>query len=289
MNGQLEPFAQSARPDGALGWKPALWGEVALRFDEDKGGFLLDELHHYLFFPLGERLPESWLRLELEPSDLLTGWDRPAVYEPLPASFDEAKEFKAAQQAMLDDVFRRVTSSQWIQAELKLYGAGGEAESDFRQRVEQAIQERVDAQVSKLHAKVDREVATLQEKLSRYEGKLENLRNESQRRQTESLWNAGAAVLGFFTGKKRSLNTAISSHHRSSSAHDRVSQGESELALLQQKLTEVQEQLQAQVEAIEAREGPARDRVEARPVRLDRSDIKLNRFGILWIPVTRRV
>jgi len=289
LGGTLERFAVAARQDGALAWKPALWGEVALRFDEDKGGFLLDELHHYLFFPLGERLPESWLRLELEPSDLLNNWDRPAFYDSLPASFDEAKEFKAAQQAMLDDVFRRVTSSQWIQAELKLYGGGGESESEFRQRVDQAVQERIDAQVSKLHSKVDREVASLQERLARYEGKLENLRNESQRRQTESIWKAGAAVLGFFTGGRRSLNTAITSHHRSSTAQDRVSQGESELALLQQKLTEVQEQLQEQVSAIEAREGLARDKVEARPVRLDRSDIQLNRFGILWIPVSRRV
>lgn len=289
LGGKLEPFAQAARSDGLPGWRPALWGELALRFDEDKGGFLLDELHHYLFFPLGERLPESWLRLDLDSSDLLNTWERPAVYEPLPASFDEAREFKAAQQSMLDDVFRRVTSSQWIHKDLKLYGGGGESEADFRARVEEAIQERIDAQVAKLHAKVDREVATLQDRLARHESKLDNLRNESERRQTESLWKAGAAVLGFFTGSKRSLNTAISSHHRSSSAKDRVQQGQSELAMVQQKLNDVQAQLQDQVEAIEAAEGAARTRVEARPVRLDRNDIRLNRFGILWIPVTRRL
>jgi len=289
LNGQFEGWAEPHRADGLNYWRPALWGEVSLRFDEAKGGFLLDELHHYVFFPLAERLPESWLRLELEPADLLGSWGQPAGYEALPGSFDEAREFKTAQQAMIDDVFRRVTSSQWIQPDLKLYGGAGESGADFRARVEAAIQERVDQQVSKLHAKVDREVASLQDRLARYEGKLDNLRNESQRRQTESMWNAGAAVLSFFTGKKRSLNTAISSHHRSSSAQDRVSQGESELSLLQQKMTEVQDQLENQVAAIEAREGQARDRIEARPVRLDRADIKLNRFGILWVPVSRRV
>jgi len=288
LNGQLEGWAEPRRADGLIYWRPALWGEVALRFDEDKGGFLLDELHHYVFFPLAQRLPESWLRLDLEPSDLLDRWAPPAAYEALPASFDEAREFKSAQQAMSDDVFRRVSSSQWIQPDLKLYGGGGESEADFRARVEAAIQERVDQQVAKLHAKVDREVASLQDRLARYESKVDSLRNESQRRQTESMWSAGAAVLGFFTGKKRSLNSAITSHHRSSSAQDRVSQGEGELALLQQKLSDVQEQLHSQVEAIEGREGQARARIEARPVRLDRSDIKLNRFGILWIPVSRR-
>ncbi|MBS2034910.1 DUF853 family protein [bacterium] len=289
LNTQLQPYAQPRRADGSQFWRPALWGEVSLRFDEDKGGFVLDELHHYLFFPLAERLPEGWMRLGLESSDLLSKPEGPSLFEALPHAFDEASELKAAQQAMLDDVFKRVTSSQWICAELKLYGAGGECEVDFRQRVERAIQERVDAQLSKLHARVDKEVATLQERLARYEGKLENLRNESQRRQTESLWNAGAAVLGFFTGRKRSLNTAISAVHRSGSAQDKVAQGENELMLLQQKLQEVQDQLQDQVSAIEAREGQARDRVVSRPVRLDRGDIRLNRFGILWIPVSRRV
>lgn len=289
LQGKLEAFAEPSGGDGLLTWKPALWGEVALRFDEDKGGFLLDELHHYLFFPLAERLPERWLRLELEASDLLSSWERPARYEPLPTSFDEAREFKAAQQAMLDDVYRRVTSSQWIHADLKLYGAGGESEDDFRARVEQAIQERIDAQMVKLHARVDREVATLQDRLARHEGKLDNLRSESERRQTESMWKAGTAVLGFFTGSKRSLNTALTSHHRSHSAKDRVSQGENELAALQQKLDDLQQQLQTQVDALEAKEGAARTRVEARPVRLDRGDISLRRFGILWIPVTRRV
>jgi hypothetical protein len=289
LGGKLEPFAQARRRDGAQLWSPALWGEVALRFDEGKGGFVLDELHHYVFFPLGEGLPESWLRLPLKPGDLRASPDGPGIYDPLPSSFDEAREFKAAQQAMLDDVFKRVTSSQWIQADLKLYGAGGESEADFRSRVERAIQERVDAQVSKLHARTDKEVSALQDRLARYESKLDNLRNESQRRQTESLWNAGAAVLGLFTGKKRSLNTALTSVHRSGSAQDRVSQGENELAMLQQKLQDVQEQLQSQIEAIESKEGQARERVQARQVRLDRNDIKLNRFGILWIPVSRRV
>lgn len=289
LNGAFEPFARPLPADGRGLWQPALWGELQLRFDEDKGGFLQDETHHYLYFPLGERLPAQWLRLPLEPSDLLNQWDEPALFAPLPASWDEAKEFKAAQQAMSDDVFRRATSSQWICAPLKLYGAGGESQEEFTARVQAAVDERVDAQVSKLHAKVDREIAALQERVARHEGKLDTLRNESQRRQTESLWNAGAAVLGLFTGRKRSLNTAISAHHRSSSAQDRVSQSEGEINQLYQKLHDLRQSLEAQVEQIRAAESQVLQRVEARELRLARSDIRVSRFGVLWIPVTRRV
>jgi multidrug resistance efflux pump len=115
------------------------------------------------------------------------------------------------------------------------------------------------------------------------------LRNESQRRQTESLYNAGAALLGFFTGKKRALSSALSSHHRSSSAKDRVGQAEGELEQLQLKMAELASKLESEVADIEAQERAALERIEQRNVRLQRSDIRLVRFGVLWIPVTRRL
>jgi len=287
LEGAFEAHALARREDGKTLWRPALWGEVQLRF-ADKA-FVLDELHHYLFFPLGERLPEQWTRLTLEADDLLGEPAESGLFEQLPAAFDEARELKGAQAAMQDDLYRRVTSSQWLQAELKLYGAGGESQDDFRRRVEAAVQERIDQKVAKLQARYDKEIATLQERLARHESRLDTLRNESQRRQTESLYNAGAALLGFFTGKKRALSSALSSHHRSSSAKDRVGQAEGELEQLQLKMAELASKLESEVADIEAQERAALERIEQRNVRLQRSDIRLVRFGVLWIPVTRRL
>ncbi len=287
LEGAFEGFSEPRRQDGKLFWRPALWGELQVRFDEDKGGFVLDELHHYLVFPIEDRLPEQWQRLTFESQALLSQGE--GYFEPLNVHFDEERELKTAQTALMEDVFRRVTSSQWVQADLKLYGAGGESEEQFRSRVEAAVEERIDAQVAKLHAKVEKELAALESRLARHESKLDNLRNEAQRRQSESLWTAGAAVLSFFTGKKAGISSALSRHNRSSSAKDRVSQSESEVSQLQQQMEDLQTQLEEQVEQIRAQERLALNKVEARSVRLERSDIRLNRFGVMWIPVTRRV
>lgn len=286
LQGALENWAEPARKDGKSFWKPALWGELQLRFDEDKGGFVLDESHHYVFFPLGDQLPTEWLRLPLEGQDLLSGGE--GIFEALPDSFDESSEFKAAQQNMVEDVFRRVTSSQWVHADLKLYGGGGESEADFRARVEAAIQERVDSQVARLQTKLEKDISSLQDRLARHESKLENLRNEAGRRQTESIWNAGTAVLSFFTGRKKSLGSVLGSANRTSTAKDRVNHAQTELEQMQQQMEALQAQLEEQVEKIRSTEMAAMDRIEARAVRLERSDIRLQRFGILWIPVTRR-
>jgi len=289
LEGLLEPFAVPHRDDGKTLWQPALWGEIGLRFDEDKGGFILDEVHHYVWFPMGEHLPSQWLRLPLSTPDLMRQCPGSSLFEALPASFDEASELKSAQTAMVEDVFRRVTSAQWVHAGLKLYGAGGESESQFRQKVEMAIQERIDARLVKVQQKADRDISALQDRLARFEARRDTLRNEAQRRQSESMWTAGAAVLGFFTGKKTALKSALTSHNRTSSAKDRVQQAEGELEELQRKLQEVQENLSHQVAQIEREENQALQGIEARTVRLERNDIRVSRFGILWIPVTRRV
>ncbi|MBT9584602.1 DUF853 family protein [bacterium] len=276
LGGALESHAQPHRDDGRLYWRPALWGEVQLHFDEKMGGFSLDESHHYLFFPLSEELPEQWLRLPLEPADVLSGWNLPSCYENLPTSFDEDAEFSAARQAMLEDVFERVSSSQWVQPDLKLYGGGGESELAFRRRVQLAIEERIDQQVAGLQTQADQEITAIQDSLARYAE--ESVRNDTQRQQSESLWTAGASVLGFFTGKKRALSAPVA-----------VSNTDGELEDLQLRLQQVQSQLAQAVERIQARESQALEHIQARPVRLERESIRLSRFGVLWIPVSRRI
>jgi hypothetical protein len=290
LEGVLERWAEPRRSDGKTLWRPALWGELQVRFDESKGGFLLDETHHYVFFPVGDSLPQQWLRLPLEAEDVLSEPGVPSVFQPLPGAFDEAREFKAAQQAMLQDVYQRVTSSQWVQPDLKLYGAGGENREAFVARVEAVIEERVDRQLAKLQGKVHKEVDDIQARIAKLEQRADTLRSESQRRQTESLFSAGTALLGFFTGKRTSaLKSVLSSHHRTGSANDRVSQAESEIQGLQQRMLAVREELETEIERVRATERQALQRIEERPVRLGRSDIRVSRFGVLWIPVSRRV
>lgn len=289
LEGCFEAYACPRRSDGKMVWQPALWGELALRFDEGKGGFLLDEVHHYLWFPMADHLPSQWTRLSLEPQHLLAQPPGSSLFENLPSSFDEAHELKAAQVAMVEDIFRRVTSSQWVHPGLKLYGAGGESEGEFRLRVERAVQERIDRRLAQLQQKADREIATLQNRLARHESRLNTLQNESQRRQSETLWTAGAAMLGFFTGKKSNLKTTLTSYHRTSSARDRAQQVSSELDEIQRKMQEVQDRLLEEISSIEVEEKKAFEAVEARPVRLGRNDIRQTRFGVLWIPICRRV
>ena len=63
---------------------------------------------------------------------------------------------------------------------------------------------------------------------------------------------------------------------------------EAQLARLQDEAVELQESLAEDIEDIRAKWATtARDGVESKAVRLERNDIGVVRFGVLWVPVTR--
>lgn len=292
LENAFENFAEPARSDGKIRMRPALLAEMHVRFDEDRGGFVHDQHLFRVFFPIDEGL-KSAFNLDLQSGDLLDTAPSESLFEGLPTSLDEPQELKAAQKAVVDETFRNVTSSQFIHAGLKLYGSGGQSREEFEAVVEAAIQERIDAQVAKLNDRVQKEVASLQDKIEKHQAKVSQLESQTQGRQMEQIWNAGAALLGFFTGSKKSVASAVGTamtknRLRSQSAQRSESAG-NELERMQAKLDEIQEKLEADVAAIEEKERAAQVNIEEKAVRLETSDIRLAHFGILWIPVSRRV
>jgi len=289
LEGALEPFAEPHRPDEKVLLRPAIFAELQLRFDEEKGGFVLDKHLFRVFFPVARGLPKQALQLTLESDDLMSEAPSDALYEQLPVVLDEAAELKAAQTALVDEVFRNVTRSQFVHATLKLYSGGEENREQFQGRVEQAVQDRIDQQVAKLHERYDRDVASLQDKIARQESRVSQKQSEVSGRQTEQLWNAGETILSFFTGRKRSLSTALSKNRMTGQAQQRAEAAGTELGALQDKLDQLQEKLASETGGIEQKERGFLSGIEERPVRLAKSDVRVVRFGVLWIPVTRRV
>ena len=72
---------------------------------------------------------------------------------------------------------------------------------------------------------------------------------------------------------------------------DSAEQDQAELALteLQDDLDSLAQALEDDVQAIETKHEALRDETEERTVGLEKNDIQVERLGILWIPVHRRV
>ena len=85
------------------------------------------------------------------------------------------------------------------------------------------------------------------------------------------------------------MSAVVSKHRQTSTAEARLERTEETIADLRFEAVELYEQLSEEIKDLEAREERLMDDIEERPVRLERNDIRVLKFGVVWVPVTRRV
>lgn len=289
MGGVFADSAEAARPDGKVVFKPALYAEIVLRFDEDRVGFVLDQHEHRVWFPLHDSLPSQHLGLPLQPED--TVGDAPAngVFATLPDWMDEAKELKALQKQVVDDIYRQETAGMFVCKPLKLYGKAGESRADFELRCESAIDELADAKIAKLRESYEKKADRLQAQISKKEDSVERLQADLKARQAAEVINVGEMVLSMFTGRRRSVSGAVSRRTTSMRAKTRVTEAESALERMAADVEELAAELEEKIAAIEDGERRHMGAIEEREVRLEKTDIQVRQFGILWVPASRRI
>lgn len=289
LDGFFEEYAEPRRSDGKIYYRPSVYAELQLRFDQKQGGFTLDEHHHRVFFPIDRGMGSHSVRLPLDQHDFSSKPEPDAVFAPLPAALDESDEFKQARKELVDGLYRNVTASQWIHAGLKLYGKDGETRDQFEERCQQAVQENIDAALAKLQDKYDKKVQRIEDQIIKKRQRLEQLEATASGRRTEQLFQAGEMILGFFTKRRRSVSSALTKHRMASEAKMRAEHAGQELVDLENKLEELKLELLNENEQIEEKERAQLDQIEQRSIRLDKKDIRVVRFGILWVPISRRV
>ncbi|MCB9647625.1 MAG: DUF853 family protein [Deltaproteobacteria bacterium] len=289
MEGAFDAHAEARREDGKTLFAPALYADLNLRFDEDRVGFIVDRRLARVFFPLEDRLPDEPMPVRVEAQDLLPEAPKDALFAPLPTWMDEAKELSALQKRVLDDVFRTESEGMFANKTLKLYGRAGETEAEFRARCEAEVQAAVDDEVAKLKDKFEAKADKIQDRLSDKEKKLAEQESLARSRQLEEAVNIGSTILSFFGGRKKSLGSAVTKRRQSAQAGARADQTEAEIERLKADAEALEADLMEEVEAIETKHKRALDDIETKEVRLEKTDIRVEAFGVLWVPVTRRV
>jgi predicted nucleic acid-binding Zn-ribbon protein len=289
LDGAFEDAAEPPRPDGRIVYKPALWADLALRFDEARYGY--DETYelHKVWFPLGEQLPDEARTAAFEGGDLLSNPPAGARFTTLPDWMDEARELKALQKRVVDDLYRSESRGLFINRTLKLYARGDEDRAAFDARCAEAVEELVDAEVAKLQARYETKIDRLDERIRKKEAKIVELEGVLKARKVEEAVNIGETLLSFFGGRKKSLGSAVTKRRMTSSTGTRITQAKDDIAALQEQGVELQDELEDAIAAIRDRHEGALEDTEEYAVGLEKADIGVRGFGVLWIPVTRRI
>jgi len=284
----LGDAAEPARPDGKLTWKPAVYADLELRFDEDRVGFVIDHRERRVWFPIDQGRPEP-VAVALEDTDLLGHPDQPGRFHTLPTWLDEADEIRAMKKRVLDDVYRSETRGMFTHPKLKLYGKAGESREEFERRCRRQLQVRIDEGIAKLKDRFTSDADRLEDKIESKRAKLVEYEGVVSSRKAEEMVNIGETVFSFFAGRKRSMTSVMSRRRQTQTARDRVERTRNEIEDLREKAVELQEKLAEDAAEVRVKEEALLAAITEKEVRLEKTDIRMLAFGVLWVPVTRRI
>lgn len=284
----FERGSEPRRADGRTRWAPALYARLHLVF-EGSGDFRLARDEHRLWFPLGGGALGTHSEPPFEDADWLAAAPQGGLFEPLPASIDEAKELKALEKQVVEEVFRGETEQLFRNTALKLDSRAGEPEATFRDRCQQAAQARADAEIAKLRDKVEAQAKRLEDRRLRKEDEIARAQGQARAKMASEAASGVEMLFGLFMGRKRSVASAVGRRMASSNASSRVGQLEDELERIGEEIQQLQAETAAEIGRIQQESFALVGRVEASPVRLKKANVRLDSFGIVWVPVTRAV
>lgn len=291
LNGYFESAAEPTRADGKILHRPALRAVLKLQFDERQDNFILHQRHHFVAFPIDRSgsIAQRFESLALEEDDLLKSPENNSVFIELPDDFDEAHELKSAQDSLTDHLYRTLTSTRFSNSKVKLYSKPGETREEFVARCSVATEDLADQAAAKLRQSLETKIKRVADRIDKGKGKVDQLALTEKGKKVEGLWKAGEMLLGLFTKKRKSFSTVLGSSRRALEADSRTKRAEGEVEKLEAELLELQEELETKLDELEAKYAAYAEQVEERELRLNRNDITVERFEILWIPVTRRI
>ncbi len=289
LEGAFERDVGPARGDDITVYRPALYAVLRLRFDEKRDGFVLDHHEVRVWFPLESTRPGRPQAVEIRDTDLVLPPKDRARFHPLPTWMDEAGEVKRLRREVIDEVYRTETRGRFANGALGLYGRAEETRRAFDARCRAEVEARIDAAIEKHKERFETKAARLDDKLATKRAELVERQGVSRSRQLEEAVNVGATILSFFGGRKKSLTSVVSRRRQTTQAAARVNRLQGEIARLEEDAEELEADLRSKIQAIQHDQEALLAETEERRVRLEKNDIDLSVFGVLWVPSHRRL
>lgn len=281
------PLPPDAQPLGLL-YRPALLAVARARLFDRKLG-VDTEIRRAALVDNGERraLPrwDDCLHPNL-PLDRIAAQPEPgARFEMLPAALNDARALATWQKDFADWVYRTVSVTVRANEALKVYAGPEVSPAEFRAACAEAARTARDKEITRLTSPLDRQLATLRDRLTREERELlrDQVEYEQRKREeTSSLLEMGASMFGL--ARKRSLTAQIAKSRLTQQAKAEVDESLQAIQQFKAQIAELERQ-RAQIEQ-EANERWAAlvNQVTELSLRPRKSDIFLDRFGIAWLP-----
>jgi len=282
-------------PSGStLYFRPRLLGAAKINFSDVKTR--VNDTQNVVFItPItDEVIPVDWENADavnLALSDLEKNVSEEAQFGELPAAGSLAKSYAAWNKDFVTWLYGSQKMELLMSPGLKKVSRPGEAERDFRVRLQQEAREVRDEIVDKLRLKYTSKMTTLKERLRRAEQAEDREATQAKQQKAQVAISIGATLLGALTGRKslgRSAlgraTTAARGVSRTMDAQGDVTRAKETVEALQQQLADLQAQFDAEANELASQIDPLTESLETIEIKPKKTDISVQLVALVWMP-----
>ena len=271
----------------------ALIARCSLTFDDAKVGLQETEEWEAVFHPLSRLFdPASSVTVDYDDRDLLTQAPVNAVFALPDFPFDDPVWFRNATKLLTDHLIATHALPLRRNEALKLWARVGETEEAFAVRCDAVAQLRADEEAAKIQVTLTTRIAKLNEVIDLAQRRVEEKRSDAKSSRAQELLAGAGDLLGALLGGRknvrsitRSLGSAAARAGRSSSKAERLETAEATVESKNEQLRDLETQLHDDLFAIDAKWDEVGRRITEYPIALERTDVSVRQFCVLWLPV----
>lgn len=212
-----------------------------------------------------------------------------SFYYELPSFIQKEKDLKIIEKDFMDYIYRNSKLTLYKNEFLKITSKQTESLNDFKIRLQDRLNEKIDLEVEKLKVKFVKENDSIETKLSKLYEKLQKEEIQATSTTTDTIISIGTSLLGAFFGnsvinKTNIGKVATSAKGASKILKERndVKQVENEILELQQQKEALKTLLENEIEKINLANQSSNFPIEVIFIKPKRSDIYNTKLALLW-------
>ncbi|MCT7580590.1 ATP-binding protein [Aliarcobacter butzleri] len=212
-----------------------------------------------------------------------------SFYYELPSFVQKEKDLKAIEKDFMDYIYRNSKLTLYKNEFLKITSKQTESLNDFKIRLQDRLNEKIDLEVEKLKVKFVKENDSIETKLSKLYEKLQKEEIQATSTTTDTIISIGTSLLGAFFGNSVINKTNIGKVATSAKGASKVLKERNDVKQVENEILELQQQkkalktlLENEIEKINLANQSSNFPIEEIFIKPKRSDIYNTKLALLW-------
>jgi len=209
-----------------------------------------------------------------------------ARFGTIDSPLNNTKLMTSLQKDFSDWVFRNSSVKARANQVLKVYAGPDVSQADFVRACAEAARDARDAEIAKKTAQLDRQLKTLQDKLTREERELREDESELSNRKLEEAGTHLENITGLFGGRRKAsrLSSSLTKRRMTEQAKSDVEESITAIDQFKQQIAELEKRREEVVAEINNRWGNVVNESTEVIVTPKKTDVFVNLFGLVWMP-----